>query len=88
MTIPGIIFSLFIALLLGSLMHLWRGGSLFRLTLYLILSIIGFFASHFVANLLSIHFWKVGSINLGFGILGSIILLGLGHWLSPEEKRK
>ncbi len=87
MTFPGIVFSFFVALLFGSLLHLWRGGDLLRLVLYLSLSLVGFFSGHFIANLLSIRFLKVGSINLGFGILGSVLLLGLGYWLIPEEQR-
>lgn len=83
MTLPAIVFSIFMALLLGSLLHLWRGGSLMRLLLYLVLSLIGFFGGHFAANLLSIRFFRVGPINLGMGILGSLVLLGLGYWLSP-----
>ena len=84
MTLPGVVFSFFMALLLGSLLHLWRGGSLYRLLLYLVLSEVGFFGGHFAANLLSIRFLQVGTINLGFGILGSVLLLILGYWLSPK----
>lgn len=87
MTFPAIVFSFFMALLLGSLLHLWRGGSLVRLLLYLILSLIGFFGAHYAANLLSIRFIRVGPINLGMGILGSIVLLGLGYWLSPADNQ-
>jgi hypothetical protein len=87
MTLPALVFSFFMALLLGSLLHLWRGGSLFRLVLYLTLSLIGFFGGHYAANLLSIRFLRVGTINLGLGVLGSLILLGLGYWLSPAENR-
>lgn len=87
MTFPALVFSFFMALLLGSLLHLWRGGSLVRLLLYLTLSLIGFFGGHFAATLLSIHFFRVGTINLGMGILGSLVLLGLGYWLSPAENR-
>lgn len=82
MTFPAFIFSFFIALLFGSFLHLWRGGSSGKLLLYLVLSLIGFFGGHFIADILSIRFFQVGTINLGFGILGSIILLALGYWLS------
>lgn len=82
MTFPAMIFSIAIAALLGSLLHLWRGGNLFRLVLYLVLSIVGFFGGHFLAQALSIIFIQLGTINLGFGILGSIVFLGLGYWLS------
>ena len=82
MTFPAMIFSIAIAALLGSFLHLWRGGKLFRLVLYLVLSIIGFFGGHFLAQAFSINFIQLGTINLGFGILGSIVFLGLGYWLS------
>jgi hypothetical protein len=85
MTFPAIVFSFFIATLLGSLLHLWRGGSLIRLLLYLALSLIGFFVGNFLAQAFAIRFIKVGTINLGMGILGSLALLGLGYWLSPEN---
>ncbi len=82
MTFPAIIFSFFLAALFGSFLHLWRGGRLFRLVLYLSLSWIGFFGGHFLAQSLSIRFIVVGTINLGFGILGSLLFLALGYWLS------
>ncbi len=85
MTFPAIIFSIFVALLLGSLLHLWRGGNLVQLLIYLVLSAIGFFIAQTVANFLSIKFIQVGTINLGMGILGSLLFLGIGYWLSPEE---
>lgn len=87
MTFPAIIFSFFVAMLLGSLMHLWRGGTLVRLMLYLALSLIGFFGGHFAGNLLSIRFIMVGTINLGMGMLGSFVMLGLGYWLSPTNNQ-
>lgn len=82
MTFPAVIFSFFVATVIGSFLHLWRGGGLFRLVLYLVLSWLGYFGGHFLAEVLSIRFIKVGTINLGFGILGSLALLGLGYWLS------
>ena len=82
MTFPAIIFSFFLAALFGSLLHLWRDGPLWRLMLYLVLSVVGFFLGHFIDEILSINFINLGSIHLGFGILGSLALLGLGYWLS------
>ena len=85
MTFPAVVFSIFIAALLGSLLHLWRGGSLVHLLIYLVLSLFGFFVGHYLANALSIRFITLGTINLGMGIFGSLALLGLGYWLSPES---
>lgn len=86
MTFPGFIFSLFLATMLGSLLHIWRGGKLSRLVYYLLLSWIGFFVGHFLAEILSIRFLDVGTVHVGFGILGVIVFLGLGYWLIPEKK--
>jgi hypothetical protein len=82
MTFPAIIFSFFVATLFGSLLHLWRGGGLLRLVLYLSMSWLGFFGGHFLADTFSIRFIVVGTIHLGMGILGSLVFLGLGYWLS------
>ncbi|MDY6845536.1 MAG: hypothetical protein SVP52_00165 [Chloroflexota bacterium] len=85
MTFPAMVFSFFIATMLGSLLHFWRGGSLGRLALYLVFSCIGFFAGHFLAGALEIEFLDVGTIHLGMGILGSLLLLGLIYWLSQVD---
>ena len=82
MTFPAVVFSFFIATMLGSFLHLWRGGGVGRLVLYLVLSLIGFFVGHFLAESQGIEFLDVGTIHLGMGILGSLILLGIGYWLS------
>ncbi len=82
MTFPAVVFSFFIAMMFGSLLHVWRGGSLGRLVLYLVFSLIGFFAGHFLAGLLGIEFLDLGTIHLGMGILGSLLLLALVYWLS------
>ncbi|HAF49380.1 MAG TPA: hypothetical protein DCL08_09130 [Anaerolineaceae bacterium] len=82
MTFPAVVFSFFIAMMFGSLLHLWRGGSLGRLVLYLVFSLIGFFGGHFLAGMLGIEFLDLGTIHLGMGILGSLLLLALVYWLS------
>lgn len=82
MTFPAIVFSFFVASLFGSLMHLWRSGGLFRLMLYLVLSWVGFFGGHLLAEALSIRFLELGTIHLGMGIIGALVFLGLGYWLS------
>ncbi len=87
MTFPAIVFSFFLAAFFGSLLHLWRGGSLGKLLLYLILSWVGFFGGHFLAEILDIKFIDVGTIHMGFGILGTVVLLGLGYWLSLIEQQ-
>lgn len=87
MTFPAIVFSFFLATMFGSLLHFWRGGGLGRLVLYLVFSWIGFFAGHFIAGALDIEFLDVGTIHLGMGILGSLLLLALVYWLSLVDQQ-
>ncbi len=85
MTLPSIAIGLIIALLIGALFHVWLDGGGGRLILYLLLSLLGFFVGHAAGNLLN---WKVlplGPLNLGMAILGSILFLGIGYWLSLVE---
>ena len=50
--------------------------------LYLVLSWVGFFGGHLLADALSIRFLELGTIHLGMGIVGALVFLGLGYWLS------
>ena len=88
MTFPAIVFSFFLASIFGSLMHIWRNGGLFRLVLYLVLSWVGFFAGHIIGQVFSINFLNLGTIHLGMGILGSLVLLALGYWLSLVDPQQ
>jgi hypothetical protein len=82
MSAPSFILGLVIASLLGSAFHLWRGGSLGRLVLYLVLAWIGFGVGQIVASQLGWTFWSVGPLHLGLSIPGCLVFLGLGYWLS------
>ncbi len=82
MTLPSFAVGLLIALLLGALFHLAADGGGGRLVLYLLLSLCGFFAGHFVGAALHWQLFPLGPLDLGMAILGSVFLLLLGHWLS------
>lgn len=88
MNIASVLFAWALATLLGALFHLWRGGSFWKLFFYLGLSWVGFVLGHFLGKVLDLHFIPLGSLNLGAGVLGSLLLLFLGHWLSKVEGRK
>ena len=75
-----------IAILLGSLFHLWRGGKAGRLVLYLFFSTAGIWSGHFIAAALNWDFDKLGQLHLAFGLLGSILFLFVGDWLSRIDK--
>lgn len=75
-----------ISIFLGAIFHLWRGGKAGRLLLYLILSIAGFWIGQWIANLLQLDFDKLGQLHIAFGILGSLLILFLGYWLSLIDR--
>jgi hypothetical protein len=84
-TIPALVFALVLALLCGALYHLIRGGSGWYLLLYFLLSTLGFAAGQ------GISFWRgwivlrFGMLDIGLGMIGSVIFLVIGEWLSKIE---
>ena len=85
MTLPTILLCLLIALLYGAVYHLIRGGSFWRLLLYLGLSMLGFAAGHIVGLWRGWIFIPLGSLNFGLSSIGSMVILVLGDWLSHIE---
>lgn len=80
-TVPSILFGLVVALLAGALFHALRGGSGWRLLLNFGLSILGFALGQVTGMWFSITLYKFGVLDLGMGILGSILFLAAGAWL-------
>ena len=87
MTLPSILLGLLISLLLGSLFHFWRGGSLTRLLLYLALSLAGFVMGQWIGNWQKLILFPIGTLNVGMTVIGSSVFLFAGHWLSLAEVR-
>lgn len=85
MTLPAIILGIIVSTAIGALFHLWRNGGATRLLLYLVLSWIGFWAGHMIGKALGWEVGKYGPLYLIFACLGSILLIGIGHWLSLVE---
>ena len=85
MTLPTILLGLLIALLYGALYHLIRGGTFWRLLLYLGLSVLGFAAGHIVGLWRGWVFVPLGSLNFGISSIGSMVILLLGDWLGHIE---
>ena len=82
MTIPTLLFALLIALLCGVLFHLLRGGSGWRLLLYLGLSVLGFAIGQSVSMWRGWGLYTFGPLDIGMGVIGSVAILALGEWLS------
>jgi uncharacterized membrane protein YeaQ/YmgE (transglycosylase-associated protein family) len=85
MTIPALILGIIVSSLYGAAFHLWRGGSLGRLILYLILSWAGFWIGQFLATRIGFSFVNVGPLHLGIATIGSILFLAIGYWLSQGD---
>jgi hypothetical protein len=88
MTLPSLLFAIFLALLFGALYHLVRGGGFWRLMFYLVLSVVGFAAGHLVGLWRGWSVFPLGSLNLGLSTAGSLILLLVGDWLSRMEPNR
>lgn len=87
MTVPSFVLGATVATFLGAIFHLWRGGGLGRLLLYMLLAWIGFWVGHWVASNFGWELFRVGPLFLGFGILTSLAALFGGHWLLIIQPR-
>lgn len=86
MTLPTLLLALLIALFYGTFYHLVRGGSFWRLLLYLCLSVFGFVLGHLIGLWRNWVFIPIGTMNLGLSSVGSLTLLLLGDWLSRVDE--
>ncbi len=85
MTIQAVLLGIVTPIFLGAVFHLWRGGATWRLGLYIVLAFAGFWIGHLAGTNLGAEFLKVGSLQMGVGILGAILFLAIGYWLSNKQ---
>jgi hypothetical protein len=81
MTLPTLLLGFVISSLYGAAFHLFLGGNLGKLFLFLSLSWLGFWTGHFVGNQLNLNFLSLGILRLGSATIGSLLFLGIGYWL-------
>ncbi len=86
--IPAILLGVILSTLYGAAFHLWRGGNLGRLILYLALSWVGFWTGHFMAGYFGWTFDSLGQLHLGTATFGSFLFIGIGYWLSLVRVEK
>jgi hypothetical protein len=86
--LPGVVLGLLFALLVGFIFHFWRGGGMLRLLTIIIFSMIGFSLGHWLGVSLDSTFLRVGWVNLGFGIAGSILFSFTALWLTNIRTEK
>ena len=87
MNLPAILFALVVALLAGALFHSIRGGGGWRLLLHLALSAAGFALGQGISIWLGYILLQVGVLDIGTGVIGSLVFLGIGDWLSRIKPR-
>ena len=85
MTFPAVLFGIVLSMVYASAFHFWKGGSLARILVYVIISAVGYWTGHLVGARLGWSFWTIGPINNGMATLGSLIFLFAGEWLSRVE---
>lgn len=82
MTIAAFFLGFVLSSLLGFFFHMWKGGGIGRLVLYLLLSWAGFWAAQILGTTMEWEFLKVGSLLVGLDLSGGLLFLLVGHWLS------
>jgi len=87
MNLPSLALGLTCSLLIGSLFHLVVDGGAVRLLLYMLLGAAGFAAGQWIAARQGWSLLPIGPLQLGPAILGSLIVLIVGHWLSKVNTR-
>jgi hypothetical protein len=85
MSLPAIIFGVVLSSAYGTAFHFWKGGSLAKLILYVILAWLGFWLGNYVGTLLKWTIAPFGQLNIGMATLGSAVFLFVGEWLGRVE---
>ncbi len=88
MTIPAFLFGVLVSTLIGALFHLWKGGGPGRVFYYVFLCWLGFWLGHSLGRHISWILWDLGPLKLGFGIVGSVLVVLLGYWLANFRPSK
>jgi hypothetical protein len=86
MTAPALLYSFILASFLGSAFHFWKGGGGGKLIMTLILSWAGFYLGHLMGASWGLEFLMIGPVYGGIGVIGSIILLFLGNFVSQLDE--
>lgn len=82
MPYPTILFGIVLATLYGALFHFWRGGSMRRIFLYIVLAQVGFWLGDTVGWLAGLNAGAIGLMNAGMATVGSALFLFVGDFLS------
>ncbi len=88
MTFPTLLLAFVISLLCGALFHFFRNGNGWRLLYYFSISLLGFIIGQWVHRWQGWNLIRFGSLDIGLGVVGCLMFLLLGDWLSRIEVNK
>ncbi len=86
--IPGVLLILFVSMVIGLLVHLWRGGSLLRMIVLVLITLIGFILGHLISQRADSNFLVIGWVQLGWGVVSAILSALIGAWLTEIKIEK
>ncbi len=87
LSFPSFLFGSVIAILLGSIYHLWQGGNWKVLLLAEFASLLGFWFGHFLGFVFSWEVANLGPIYLVQAVIGSVFALGFVYWLGQNDTK-
>ena len=87
MTIPAIFFGVLVSTFIGAAFHLIKNGGLGRLILYILLAWIGFWGGHGLGQSMNLTFFSVGPLRFGAAVVGSLLVVLVGYWLSLVRRQ-
>jgi len=88
MQLPVVLLGLVIALLIGFIFHILRDGNGMRLLMYLGLSVLGFALGQWLSMAGGWKLYSLGALDIGTDIIGSILVLIGGDWISRRQAKK
>lgn len=86
--IPGVFLILFVSMSIGLFIHLWRGGNLLRMIVLVLFAFVGFMLGHWISHRANSSFLVIGWVQLGWGVVSSIVTALVGAWLTEIKIEK
>ncbi|MEM9775109.1 MAG: hypothetical protein AAF902_11050 [Chloroflexota bacterium] len=78
--IAGVVLAVILAVAYGAAFHVFVGGPLPTIMLYIFASVIGFTLGHFAGRFLGIEIFRLGAVYLLTASLGSWVMLIFTRW--------
>lgn len=87
MPLPTILFGILLSSVYGAGFHLLRGGSLRRMTVFLVLAWAGFWGGDTLGWYMGWDFGAVGNLNAGMATVGAVVFLLIGDFVGRIRLR-